>query len=232
MTCSTVRTSQCSISSVTTRKRAPNGRDPALSCACFLQSPHATLLTQISCRRTLSVRSKKEGSSSSHSHFSFATLRGAAQPELSKKLFKLIKSQNHVVSAYETAGKERLSVATQLADWGSGTNDDSITEISDKVAVILSELGEQEDNYAHSIDDSRSVLKSIRDTEKSVQPTRDGKQKLMDKIQHLKSKEPESAQLVILEQELVRAEAENLVAEAQLTNVVSALCLRISTASP
>jgi len=35
----------------------------------------------------------------------------------------------------------------------------------------------------------------------------------------LKTKEPESTKLVTLEQELVRAEAENLVAEAQLTNI-------------
>lgn len=54
----------------------------------------------------------------------------------------------------------------------------------------------------------------------------------MDEIAKLKAKEPESAKLVTLEQELVRAEAENLVAEAQLTNVVSILtflsCMRLT----
>lgn len=87
--------------------------------------------------------------------------------------------------------------------------------------MILSEIGEQEDNYAHAIDESRGVLKTIRNTEKSVQPSRDGRNKLVDEIGKLKSKEPESARLVVLEQELVRAEAENLVAEAQLRNIVS-----------
>lgn len=75
--------------------------------------------------------------------------------------------------------------------------------------------------YAHNLDDKRATLKAIRNTEKSVQPSRDNKAKIQDKIAKLKIKEPESADLVTLEQELVRAEAENLVAEAQLTNVVS-----------
>jgi hypothetical protein len=131
-----------------------------------------------------------------------------------------------LIGNYEAAGKERLSIATQLSDWGESTNDDAISDISDKVGVLLSEIGEQEDLYAHNIDDSRAILKAIRNTEKSVQPSRDHKSKLMDEIAKLKAKEPESAKLVTLEQELVRAEAENLVAEAQLTNIVqsSLLC--------
>lgn len=46
-----------------------------------------------------------------------------------------------------------------------------------------------------------------------------GKQKITDKIAQLKYKEPNSPQIVVLEQELVRAEAESLVAEAQLSNI-------------
>ena len=41
----------------------------------------------------------------------------------------------------------------------------------------------------------------------------------MDQIAHLKYKEPSSPKIVVLEQELVRAEAESLVAEAQLSNI-------------
>lgn len=41
----------------------------------------------------------------------------------------------------------------------------------------------------------------------------------MDQIAHLKYKEPTSPKIVVLEQELVRAEAESLVAEAQLSNI-------------
>ncbi|KAG9242379.1 putative sphingolipid long chain base-responsive protein LSP1 [Calycina marina] len=172
--------------------------------------------------RALSIRSNKKESntpSSGRRGFGLSSLRGAAQPELSKKLFKLIKSENILVQSYEAAGKERISIASQLSDWGEATNDDAVSDISDKVGVLLSELGEQEDLYAHNLDDSRAILKAIRNTEKSVQPSRNHKAKIADEIAKLKSKEPESARLVTLEQELVRAEAENLVAEAQLTNI-------------
>lgn len=46
-----------------------------------------------------------------------------------------------------------------------------------------------------------------------------GKQKIADQIAQLKYKEPNSPKIVVLEQELVRAEAESLVAEAQLSNI-------------
>jgi hypothetical protein len=175
--------------------------------------------------RALSIRSGKsnKGSTSQGNKrggFSFSSLRGTVQPELSRKLFRLIKSENNLINAHETAGRERISIATQLSEWGENTNDEAVSDISDKVGVILSEMGELEENYSHHLDDSRGRLKAIRNTEKSVQPSRDNKAKIADEIQKLKMKEPESAKLVVLEQELVRSEAENLVAEAQLSNVV------------
>ncbi|KAB5579987.1 Eisosome component PIL1-domain-containing protein [Coniochaeta sp. 2T2.1] len=178
--------------------------------------------------RALSIRHRNTGSSSSTGGggvgsaakmFSFSSLRGTVQPELSKKLYRLIKSENNLISAHEEAGRQRVSIATQLSEWGEQTGDEGISDISDKVGVVLSEIGEQEDTFAHSLDDSRGILKTIRNIEKSVQPSRDNKAKIADEIAKLKLKEPESARLVVLEQELVRAEAENLVAEAQLTNV-------------
>jgi Eisosome component PIL1 len=63
------------------------------------------------------------------------------------------------------------------------------------------------------------TLKQIRNIQSSVQPSRDRKQKITDTIAHLKHKEPTSPKIVVLEQELVRAEAESLVAEAQLSNI-------------
>lgn len=124
------------------------------------------------------------------------------------------------MSSHEAAGRERETIAKQLSEWGEQTGDDAVSDISDKVGVVLSELGAQEETYAHNLDEARGVLKTIRNTEKSVQPSRDAKGKIADEIQRLKLKEPQSTRLVILEQELVRAEAENLVAEAQLTNIV------------
>ncbi|KAK4697802.1 hypothetical protein P7C71_g317, partial [Lecanoromycetidae sp. Uapishka_2] len=148
-----------------------------------------------------------------------ASLRGVTQAELSKKLFKIIKSENHAIGAYESASRERISIASQLSDWGEATGDDSVSDISDKLGVLLSELGEQEDVYAQNLEDYRGVLKQIRNTESSVQPSRDHKSKISDEIAKLKYKDPESPKIVQLEQELVRAEAQNLVAEAQLTNI-------------
>jgi len=172
--------------------------------------------------RALSIRSRKKddhAKEASKHTFSISTLRGMQQAELSKKLYKLIKTENHAIGAYETAGRERLSIASQLSDWGESTNDDAISDISDKIGVILSEIGEQEDLFAQNLEDYRSILKQIRNIESSVQPSRDQKAKISDEIQKLKYKEPSSPKLVTLEQELVRAEAQNLVAEAQLTNI-------------
>jgi len=45
------------------------------------------------------------------------------------------------------------------------------------------------------------------------------KQKITDQIAQLKYKEPNSPKIVVLEQELIRAEAYSLVAEAQLSNI-------------
>lgn len=137
-----------------------------------------------------------------------ASLRGIQQPELSKKLFKIIKSENHAIGAYESAGRERISIASQISDWGEATGDDSVSDISDKVGVLMSEIGEQEDLFAQNLEDYRTVLKQIRNTESSVQPSRDYKAKITDEIQKLKYKEPQSTKLVQLEQELVRAEAQ------------------------
>jgi hypothetical protein len=153
------------------------------------------------------------------------TLRGYQQPELSKKLYKIIKNENVVIGAYESAGRERVSIASQLSDWGEATGDESVSDISDKLGVLLSEIGEQEDIFAQSLEEYRGVLKQIRNTESSVQPSRDSRNKISDEIQKLKYKDPANTKLVTLEQELVRAEAQNLVAEAQLSNVV---CIHIS----
>ncbi|KAF2739429.1 hypothetical protein EJ04DRAFT_401209, partial [Polyplosphaeria fusca] len=148
-----------------------------------------------------------------------ASLRGMQQPDLSKKLFKLIKSENHCIGAYESAGRERISIAQQLSEWGEATNDDGISEVSDKLGVLMAEIAEQEDLYSQSLEEYRGVLKQIRNTESSVQPSRDHKAKVSDEIAKLKYKEPQSTKIVQLEQELVRAEAQSLVAEAQLTNI-------------
>jgi hypothetical protein len=171
--------------------------------------------------RSHSIRSKK-GSSNDNApkhRFAMSSFRGLGAPELSKKLRSLIKTQNHAIGAYEQAGRESQSLASQLSEWGESTEDEAVSDISDKLGVLLAEIAEQEDLFAQNLEESRGVLKQIRNTEASVAPTRNQKQKIQDEIQKLKYKEPESTKLVTLEQELVRAEAQSLVADAQLTNV-------------
>lgn len=131
--------------------------------------------------RSLSIRSKKGGSgekSAPKHRFTMASLRGTQQPELSKKLFKIIKSENHAIGAYEAAARERNGIAQQLSEWGEATGDETISEVSDKLGVLLAEIAEQEDLYAQGLEEYRSVLKQIRNTESSVQPSRDHKAKV------------------------------------------------------
>ncbi|KAF4173357.1 hypothetical protein CNMCM8694_000915 [Aspergillus lentulus] len=166
--------------------------------------------------RNLSIRKKEPA----RHRFSMSTFRGLQAPELSKKMSRIVKQENSAISAHEAAGRERVNIAAQLSEWGEGTEDDAVSDISDKLGVLMAEIGEQEDNFAQSLEDYRSILKQIRDTESSVQPSRDQRAKIADEIQRLKLKgEQSNAKVEVLEQELVRAEANNLVAEAQLTNV-------------
>ncbi|KZZ90709.1 sphingolipid long chain base-responsive protein PIL1 [Ascosphaera apis ARSEF 7405] len=148
-----------------------------------------------------------------------ATLCGIQQPELSKRLFRIIKTENHAIDCYENAARDRVSIASQLSDWGDYTGDSAISDLSDKLGVLLAEIGEQEDLYAQNLDDYRNLLKHVRNTEASVQPTRDYKSKVIEQIQKEKIRDPNGQKLISLEQELVRAEAQSLVAEAQLTNI-------------
>ncbi|KAL7270701.1 hypothetical protein RUND412_006588 [Rhizina undulata] len=175
--------------------------------------------------RTLSVRTSKsrDPTPPAKKHFfAFSSFRSTHQPDLSRRMFRLIKSENAVVSSYEAAGRSRQSIASQLSEWGEQTGDDAVSELSDKLAVILQELGAQELAFAQGLEDYRGVLKQIRNTESSVQPSREHKARVNDEILKARWKEPTGSKVTTLEQELVRAEAENLVAEAQLTNVTRA----------
>ena len=168
----------------------------------------------------MSVRSTKRDPGLGLPRFSMATFRSLQGPELSRKMNRLIKSEHAVIGAYETAARERVNIAAQLSEWGESTDDEAISDLSDKLGVLMAEIGDQEDMYAQSLEDYRTILKQIRNTEGSVQPSRDNRLKIADEIQKLKYRESMSQKLETLEQELVRAEAQALVAEAQLTNIV------------
>ncbi|QPG75467.1 lipid-binding protein [Brettanomyces nanus] len=143
---------------------------------------------------------------------------GSFGPELSRKLAQLIKIEKGLERSMEVVANERRLVAKQLSIWGED-NDDDVSDVTDKLGVLLYELGELQDQFVDKYDLYRITLKSIRDIESSVQPSRNRKQKITDEIAHLKYKDPQSPKIPVLEQELVRAEAESLVAEAQLSNI-------------
>lgn len=139
-------------------------------------------------------------------------------PDLAKKLNQLVKMEKNVMRTMELVGRERMEVAQQLSLWGEACDDD-VSDVTDKLGVLIYEIGELEDQFVDRYDQYRVTIKSIRNIEASVQPSRDRKQKITDQIAQLKYKDPNSPRIVVLEQELVRAEAESLVAEAQLSNI-------------
>lgn len=143
---------------------------------------------------------------------------GAFGPELSRKLSQLVKIEKNVLRSIELAANERRDAAKQLSLWGL-ENDDDVSDITDKLGVLIYEMSELDDQFIDRYDQYRLTLKSIRDIEGSVQPSRDRKAKIADKIAYLKYKDPQSPKIEVLEQEMVRAEAESLVAEAQLSNI-------------
>ncbi|KAH3902911.1 probable Sphingolipid long chain base-responsive protein PIL1 [Saccharomycodes ludwigii] len=143
---------------------------------------------------------------------------GAFGPDLSRKLSQLVKMEKNVLRSLEVVANERRDAAKQLSLWGL-ENDDDVSDITDKLGVLIYEISELDDQFIDRYDQYRLTIKSIRDIEGSVQPSRDRKDKITDKIAYLKYKDPYSPKLEILEQELVRAEAESLVAEAQLSNI-------------
>ncbi|KZF26217.1 hypothetical protein L228DRAFT_7863 [Xylona heveae TC161] len=126
--------------------------------------------------------------------------------------------EKNVMRSMEMVSRERMEVAQQLSIWGEACDDD-VSDVTDKLGVLIYEIGELEDQFVDRYDQYRVTIKSIRNIEASVQPSRDRKQKITDQIAQLKYKEPNSPKIVVLEQELVRAEAESLVAEAQLSNI-------------
>ena len=136
---------------------------------------------------------------------------GSFGPELARKLSQLVKTEKNVLCSMEIVTNERRAAARQLSLWGSD-NDDDVSDVTDKLGVLLFELGELQDQFIDKYDQYRVTMKSIRNIEASVQPSRDRKDKITDEIAHLKYKDPVSPKIPVLEQELVRAEAESLVA--------------------
>lgn len=88
----------------------------------------------------------------------------------------------------ELVGRERMEVAVsnldthhgilsnfkqqQLSIWGEGCDED-VSDVTDKLGVLIYEIGELEDQFVDRYDQYRVTIKSIRNIEASVQPSRD-----------------------------------------------------------
>lgn len=95
-------------------------------------------------------------------------------PELSKKLSQLVKMEKNLMRSMELVGRERREVARQLSIWGEECDED-VSDITDKLGVLIFEIGELEDQFIDRYDQYRVTIKSIRNIESSVQPSRDRK---------------------------------------------------------
>ena len=60
----------------------------------------------------------------------------------------------------------------QLSIWGEACDDD-VSDVTDKLGVLIYEIGELEDQFVDRYDQYRVTVKSIRNIEASVQPSRD-----------------------------------------------------------
>ena len=116
---------------------------------------------------------------------------GQFGPDLAKKLSQLVKMEKNVMRSMEQVGRERMEVAVsfkfwrifdslligfkqQLSIWGEACDDD-VSDVTDKLGVLIYEIGELEDQYIDRYDQYRVTIKSIRNIEASVQPSRDSK---------------------------------------------------------
>lgn len=95
-------------------------------------------------------------------------------PDLARKLSQLVKMEKNVMRSMELVGRERREVARQLSIWGEECDED-VSDITDKLGVLIFEIGELEDQYIDRYDQYRVTIKSIRNIEASVQPSRDRK---------------------------------------------------------
>lgn len=62
----------------------------------------------------------------------------------------------------------------QLSIWGEACDED-VSDVTDKLGVLVYEIGELEDQFVDRYDQYRVTIKSIRNIEASVQPSRDRK---------------------------------------------------------
>lgn len=144
--------------------------------------------------------------------------KSTQRANLSGKVQKIIKNTSSVVSAYEKAGRQSQSTALLLSRWGEKTDDEAVNALSDSVGIMINEIGASEETLAAQLEQARQLLKVLRNTEASIENSRNRRRKLEEEMNRMKNKNALDAHRHDLEQRDMRSKAENLVAEAQLAN--------------
>lgn len=76
------------------------------------------------------------------------------------------------IEAHESYQVKANGSQQQLSIWGEACDED-VSDVTDKLGVLIYEIGELEDLFVDRYDQYRVTIKSIRNIEASVQPSRD-----------------------------------------------------------
>ena len=76
---------------------------------------------------------------------------GSFGPELSRKLSQLVKIDKNLMRSMEVASMERRDAARFLSQWGL-ENDDDVSDITDKLGVLIYEISELDDQFIDRYD--------------------------------------------------------------------------------
>jgi hypothetical protein len=137
------------------------------------------------------------------------------------KIEKLSKATSDQYRSTELVAREQLERAFRLSDWGETTGDDEVSDITDKIGVLLAEFSDQEDNFAEKLPELLSTYSIIRKAQRAFEDSKARVDSLLSEITNLKSKIPNSPKIPKMTETLVRAETERMVREAEFKNKVS-----------
>lgn len=151
-----------------------------------------------------------------------------------------------MISHYRSATNAACTTAQLLSDWGDVTGDAAVSDVADKFGVVFYEVATVDMGYANQLEEFKDCISTVLDVASSVKPVKAHQTKLREQLnralaasanvpssQSGGNMQMSTAQLIKqeeiyvkqqrkveqLQREIVRADAESLVADAQLQNV-------------
>ncbi|GAB00019.1 uncharacterized protein L969DRAFT_90112 [Mixia osmundae IAM 14324] len=106
------------------------------------------------------------------------------------KLALLIAAQKGTVIDHLAVARETKAVAKALFDWSNEQTKDSATDlrdVSDRLAYVVFQEAELHAEYAAHLEQSRTLLKELRNFENKFSPNRDRRSQLQHQIAKLKT---------------------------------------------